>query len=257
MPESEREAGSAPGVTDNANESSAVAESQSPLSIAINVLTAPTEAFRTIRQHPTALFPLVLIIASTMGVMAWYFAVLDYDWYIDDTLSQFPDFSEQQMEDAREGMQSFSQSSMMWITMLSGSVTILVIYLLQSSYLSLFSALRGDDIRFRQWWSLVAWTNLPSLFLAISMAVNILLNPSGQLSTLELNGLTLLSLGMETDNPSLNRIFSTINLAMIWNLVLLVMAYRQWLQESVIKAATIVVAPYLLIFGVWTYFAVS
>lgn len=257
MSDAEPAAESATEVADHATESPSAPEPQSPLSLAINVLTAPSEAFRTIRQHPTALFPLALIIASTMGVMAWYFAVLDYDWYIDDTLSQFPDFTEQQMADAREGMQSISQSSMMWITMLSGSVTILVIYLLQSSYLSLFSALRGDDIRFRQWWSLVAWTNLPSLFLAISMAVNILLNPSGQLSTLELNSLTLLSLGMETDNLSLNRIFSTINLAMIWNLVLLVMAYRQWLKESAIKATAIVVAPYLLIFGVWTYFAVS
>ena len=34
-------------------------------------------------------------------VMGWYFAILDYDWYIDDTLSQFPDFTEQQLEDAQ------------------------------------------------------------------------------------------------------------------------------------------------------------
>ena len=253
MSETEKEAESATEIPG----SPTAPQSQNPISLAINVLTAPSDAFRTIREQPTSLFPLTLIVVSTLVVMAWYFSVLDYDWYIDDTLSQFPDFTEQQLEDAREGMQSLSKSNMMWITMLSGGVTILVIYLIQASYLSLVSALQGDDIRFRQWWSLVAWTNLPSLFLAISMAVNILLNPSGQLSTLELNGLTLLSLGMETGNPSLNRVFSTINLAMIWNLVLLVMAYRQWLQANLVKALTIVVAPYLLIFGVWANFAVS
>ncbi|MBT8147841.1 MAG: YIP1 family protein [Gammaproteobacteria bacterium] len=261
MPETEPTAASAKDNADSPtaplSNSSNIPQPQNPITLAINVLTAPSEAFRTIRERPTSLFPLALILASTLGVMAWYFAILDYDWYIDDTLSQFPDFTEQQMADAREGMQSLSQNTMMGITMLSGGVTILVIYLIQSSYLSLVSALKGDEIRFRQWWSLVAWTNLPSLFVAISMAVTILLNPSGQLSALELNGLTLLSLGMETANPSLNRIFSTINLAMIWNLVLLVMAYRQWLQASAVRAMTVVVAPYLLIFGVWTYFAVG
>ena len=155
-------------------------------------------------------------------------------------------------------MESIAPSNMMWLTMLSSGVSILVIYLLQSSYLSLVSALQGDEIRFKQWWSLVAWTNLPSLFLSISMAVNILLNPNGQLSALELNGLSLLSLGMETDNTSLNRVFSTINLAMIWHRgAMLIMAYRQWLQASAFKAMAIVIAPYLLIFGIWTFFAVS
>lgn len=256
MPETES---NIPGGSTEPAHSNSPADTQShnPLALAVNVLTAPSEAFRTIRERPTSLFPLALILVSTLGVLAWYFAILDYNWYIDDTLSQFPDFTEQQMADAREGMQSFSQSTMMWITMVSSGVSILVIYLIQTSYLSLVSALRGDEIRFRQWWSLVAWTNLPSLFLAISMAVNILLNPSGQLSTLELNGLTLLSMGMETANPSLNRIFSTINLAMIWNMVLLVLAYRQWLQASMLRSVTVVVAPYLLIFGVWTFFAVG
>ena len=230
---------------------------QNTIAVAINVLTAPSEAFKAIRERPTSLFPLATVVLSTMLVMAWYFAILDYDWYIDDTLSQFPDFTDAQLEDAREGMQSISPNNMMWLTLLSSGLTILVVYLLQTCYLSLISALRGDEIRFRQWWSLVAWTNLPALFLSISMAVNIVLNPNGQLSILELNGLTLLSLGMETANPSLNRVFSTINLAMIWNLTLIVMAYKQWLQSSSIKAMTIVLTPYLLIFGSWTYFAVS
>jgi len=230
---------------------------QNPISLAINVLTAPSEAFKTIRERPTSLFPLAVVILSTLLVTGWYFAILDYDWYIDDTLSQFPNFTEAQLEDAREGMESIAPSNMMWISLLSSGITLLLVYVIQTGYLSLASALQGDEIRFKQWWSLVAWTNIPAFFLSISMAVNILLNPSGQLSILELNGLTLLALGMETANPSLNRIFATINLAMIWNLTLLVMAYKQWLQASTVKSLAIVLAPYLLIYGVWTYFAVS
>ena len=249
MPETESET--------EVTERSSAPERQDPISLSINVLTAPTEAFRVIKEWPTSLFPLALVVLSTLLVTGWYFAILDYDWYIDDTLSQFPDFTEAELEEARQGMQALSPNNMMWITLLSSGVSLLVLYLIQTSYLSLVSALQGDEIRFKQWWSLVAWTNIPALFLSISMAVNILLNPNGQLSILELNGLTLLSLGMEPDNPSLNRIFATINLAMIWNLTLLVMAYRQWLNSSIVKSMTIVLAPYLLIFGIWAYFAVS
>lgn len=228
-----------------------------PITLAVNVLTAPSEAFEVIKEKPSSLFPLAIVVLSTLLVTGWYFSVLDYDWYIDDTLNQFTDLSDDQLAEAREGMESLSQSNMAVISLLSGGLGIFAIYLVQAGYLSLVSALKDDEIRFKQWWSLVAWTNFPALFSALSMAVNSFLNSNGQLGFLNLNGLTLFSLGMQTDNSSLNRVFATINLPMIWNVVLLTMAYRQWLTTSVIKSVAVVFTPYLLIFGVWTYFALS
>ena len=103
----------------------------------------------------------------------------------------------------------------------------------------------------------MSWTNLPYLLVTLSMAVNILLHPNGQLSITALNGLSLHNLGMQSANASLNQVLSNVNLAQLWSLALLVMAYRQWLAVSTLRAMTVVLTPYLLIVGSWTYFSLS
>jgi len=192
-----------------------------------------------------------------MAATAWYFSILDYDWYIDDTLSQIQNLSDGQLEGARDTLASISQRNMTLLGLFGSAFSLLAIYTLQSAYLSLVSALAGDSYKFRHWFSLVCWTNLPYLLVVISMVVNIILNPNGQLSAYDLNALSLSNLGMESSNLSLNQIFSSLNLTMFWSLTLVIMGYKQWLNSSLIKAVTVVTAPYLLIFGVWAYFVLT
>ena len=89
------------------------------------------------------------------------------------------------------------------------------------------------------------------------MAVTIALSPSGQLSQYALDPLTLSNLGMESSNGLVQFIMSAVSLTMIWSIALVVMAYKQWLQSSMSKALTIVLAPYLLIFSALAYFALT
>ena len=154
-------------------------------------------------------------------------------------------------------MESISQSNMTLIGLFGSAFSLLVVYTLQSGYLSLVSALSGDSYRFSHWFSLICWTNLPYLLVVISMVVNIVLNPNGQLSVYDLNALSLSNLGAQSSNVSIEQILSSLNLTMFWSLALVVLAYRQWLQSGLIKAIVVVTAPYLLIFGVWTYFALT
>jgi hypothetical protein len=234
---------------------SQAATGPSVLATAVNILVAPGEAFSTIRTRPTILFPLLLVAVSTMLVIAWYFRVLDYDWYIDDTLARLPNLSEAELETARERMAGLSQRNLMLLSTLSSGAGLVIILLLQAGYLTLVSALHGDEYRFRQWFSLAAWTGLPGLLSTLSMAINIWLNPSGQVGIYDLNSLSLYNLGMQTANESLNQLLNGINLPMLWSLGLVIVAYRQWLQAGPLRALIIVTAPYLLIFGVLTYFA--
>lgn len=227
------------------------------LTRSVNLFVAPTGTFEALRTNPSCLFPLAVVVLAGMAVMAWYFSVLDYSWYIDDTLSRVPELDESQLEEARDAMANLSQGTMMAISVIGSAVTLLGILLLQAAYLTLVSALGGDGYRFRQWFSLVSWTNLPYLLVTLSMAVNILLHPDGQLSIYALNGLSLHNLGVQSANASLNQVLSNVNLAQLWSLALLVMAYRQWLAVSTLRAMTVVLTPYLLIVGSWTYFSLS
>ncbi len=232
------------------------AEKTHPVTTAINILTAPGEAFTTIRAYPTKLFPVSVVLLSLMAVMFWYFSIVDFDWYVDNTLAQ-ANLSDAQHDEARERMLSMSQTNFMLLGMVGAGVGILAIWMLQTVYLTLVSALRGDDIKFTHWFSLVAWTGLTSLVSVLGMCVNILLNTNGQLSNYDLDPLTLANLGMQSSNSSIEMIFNAINLTVIWSLILMMMAYRQWLQSGWVRAVGIVLGPYILIIGVLAYFAIT
>lgn len=226
------------------------------LNTAVNILTSPAEAFRELEQRPTKLFPLAIIMLSTMAVMFWYFTIIDFDWYIDDSLA-IANIDEDQMEAARDTMQSMSQTTFKMIGTFGGAAGLLVVWTIQAVYLSLASALNGDRFKFTHWFSLILWTALPRLLSIVGMAVTIALSPNGQLSAFDLDPLTLTNLGMQSSNGSVEMIMNSLNLTMIWSVVLILLAYKQWLESSWLKAATIVLAPYILIFGVWAYFALT
>jgi hypothetical protein len=89
------------------------------------------------------------------------------------------------------------------------------------------------------------------------MAVNIAISPNGQLSAYDLNPLSLANLGMQTTNGSVQTLLNSLNLTMIWSVALIVAAYKQWLNSSMTKALSVVLAPYVLIFGAGAYFALN
>lgn len=241
----------------NDSEQDPMSVAQTPMSkinLALNVITTPSEAFSELAQRPSKLFPLALILVSNALVLAWYFNIVDFDWYIDDVLAA-TNLEPEELDEAREAMGSLSQNNMMGFSMLGSIVGVLLIFVVQSTYLSLVSALRGDNFKFSHWFSLVSWTALPFLLSTIGMAVTILLSPSGQLSVYALDPLALRNLGMQSDNSSIQALYSTISLSMVWSIVLIALGHKQWTESSWLRTSAVVFGPYLLIVGVWTYLA--
>ena len=226
------------------------------INTATNILLSPGEAFTELQQRPSKLVPLALIVLSTMAVMFWYFSIVDFDWYIDDTLAAV-NLDDEQLETAREQMASMSQTTFKMFGIFSGAIGILVVYVLQSGYLSLTSAISGSGQKFGDWFSLVLWTSLPYMLSVVGMVSTIALSPNGQLGAYDLDPLTLANLGMQSGNSSLTAIFNGISLPMLWGIALTIMGYRQWLDCSLLKAMTVVLAPYFLILGIWAYFALT
>jgi len=226
------------------------------INTAINIITSPSEAFVDIEHHPTKIFPMAVVLLSMMLVMLWYYNIVDFDWFIDDAM-RLSNIPEDQMEQTREQMSSMSQTTFTAFGIMGSTVFLIILWVIQAGYLSLASALNGDRFRFTNWFSLIVWTTLPYLLSTVGMAVTIALSPNGQLSAFDLNPLTLRNLGMVTSIDSLNSIFSQLDLTIIWGITLTVMAYKQWLQSSWLKACAIVLAPYLLLLGIWAYFALT
>jgi hypothetical protein len=227
------------------------------LGLALNILASPSEAFSAIHKRPSKLFPLALICLFTMVTMFWYFNIVDYGWYIDDTIAGNGSMDEEQQEVAREAMGSISQNTMMYLGTFGSVISLVLIYVLQAGYLSLASAINGDKNKFTHWFSLVCWTSLPSLLSVLGMMVNIAISPNGQLSVYDLSPLTLTNLGLQSSNGSVQTLMNSLNLTMIWSVVLIIIAYKQWLGSSMNKALGVVLAPYILIFSTWAYFALT
>ena len=243
-------------MTDN-SDTAPTTNTASPIMIAINILTAPSEAFRALQLKPTKLFPLALVLLSAAIVQFWYFTIIDFDWYVDDALAANANLAAEQLDAARERMLSMSQSTFRLFGMAGSVASVLLLSLVQSVYLSMVSALSGDKYRFSHWFSLICWTNLPYLLVVVGMGVTILLSPNGQISAFDLNPLTLANLGMNATGSPLESLFRVVSLNMIWSLCLVVIGYKQWVQSSWIKTLAVVLAPYLLILGIWAYIALT
>lgn len=228
-----------------------------PVTIAVNIFTSPSEAFTALEKRPTVLFPLLISILSTVLLYGWYFQVVDYEWFIDDTISQMSaTMPEEQREAVTEAMRGQSQTMMLVSGTVGGALGILLMYALQAGYLTMVSALSGDSYRFRHWFSLINWTALPYLLVILVMAVNLLLSPNGQINLNDANSLSLTNLGFPESESGMAQIFLTsINLPMLWSLALTYVGYQQWLKCSHLKAAVVVLAPYAAIFGILAYFA--
>lgn len=222
----------------------------------INILTAPTEAFRSLQKKPSKLFPLLLVIILNAAVLSWYFSIVDYAWFVDDILSA-DNMSEEDRAAAREGMMAMSINTFAMFGVIAGSAGIIAINLLQAAYLSLVAALRGDVHKFPHWFSLACWAGLPVLLTIGGSAMTILLSPNGQLSPTDLDPLTLQNLGLSSANTSVEALTQTLSLSTFWSTGLMVFGYRQWSQTSWLRAGVTVLSPYLCILGVWALIAFS
>lgn len=242
-------------MNDSAEQSHSKSE-PSPLSIAVNIFTSPAEAFTALKTSPTKLFPLLLVIVLNTAVLVWYFNIVDFDWYVDDALS-LANIEADQLDEAREGMTSMSPNTFMMFGVLGSVVGILLIYTIQAGYLSLVSALKGENYKFSHWLSMVSWTGLPIILSIIGMVVTILLTPNGQLSSFDLDPLTLRNLGMQSENSSVESLFASVNLPMIWSIVLMILGHHQWLDSSWLRSIITVSAPYLVILSIWSFFALT
>ncbi|MDO8909339.1 MAG: YIP1 family protein [Pseudohongiella sp.] len=228
-------------------------ESSGYLATTIDIFASPAAAFARIERRPTILFPLLLVVLPMLLVTAWYMQIVDEAWMLDDMIGRFGDMPPEQAEAIRNAA---SQSSMsLWSTLLGSAVSVTFLYGLHAGYLTLASLMSGDRFRFRHWFSLLCWTNLPMLLVTLVMAVNILLNTNGQLSLYDANSLSLASLGLSSESVGIRTLLDAFSLPLIWALALLVAAYHQWLHCGWLRATLVVLAPYLLIIAVVFFFA--
>lgn len=217
----------------------------------INILTSPKEAFVSLKEKPTVLVPLLLIVLSLASLQWGYFNAVDREFLIDQLVEQSQAFANAPEDQIRENLENIPPSRLAIQSAVSIVIIFPLIMMLYAGYLSLISKFTYDEIRFKQWFSLSAWTGLPSIFIALAGWVVILTNSDGMIGATDIQPLSLNSLIFQTDGPFAGML-SNLNLLQFWSLALSALGYQHWTGKSLSKSTTIVIAPYVVIYTVWS-----
>ena len=225
-----------------------------PLVALTNILTSPMEAFRALREKPTVLFPMALIIAANVAAILCYYNTVDYPWLVDTLVQTAVDSSDGELpaeaqEQMRKGLSSMSPAVMSGVSAISIAIILPLIFCLSALYFLIISAITNDGFKFKDWLSLISWSYIPNVFAGLATVVNILMSSNGQLSPYRMNPLSftsLLSLDAEGQN-ALASILSNVDITVLWALALLVLGYGQWTGRGLAGSAAIVLAPSVLI----------
>lgn len=219
----------------------------------VDIIAAPSKALDEVRDRVSWLWvPLGAVIVLSIASMITYYAWVDFDWLVDQTVSETMRTGAD--PSAEEGIRSFMQpGTMMAITVVSVLVMTLLIYALQSVYLHLVNKVTGNpELRFGQWFALSAWSGFPIVFQALSTFVLIAVTGNRQLGQQELSPLSLQSLLIRADAGSSWATWgNSITLITFWTIGLLALGIMRWTGASALKAVIIAALPSVLIFGIW------
>lgn len=226
-----------------------------PLTLLVDIFTAPGSVFAALWLKPRRWLPLLLLMVSSGAVNGCYLLWVDYGWYVDDVVRRGA-FDPARADAVRTALSSQSATVMAVSTALGSGFAMGMLVCLQAGYLSVWSALRGDGIRFGHWVALAAWTALPHLWVSLTVAINMALTPSHQLSLFDANALSLRNLGLGPELTGLpSALVDQVNLALLWSVALLTAGYRQWTHRGWSSSAAVILTPQVLLLVLGIAFA--
>lgn len=228
----------------------------SALATAVNVFASPGEAFRTIRERPTFLAPWLLICIATAAVNWFYISEVDLGWLIEQQLraQTFIELTDAQIEDRVNAVADGGRGALIAQGVLGSFLVITLLMLIQAAYLKIVSAFRKDGVRYKQWFSLVAWTSLPVLLTSIATIIFVLTSDVRFVAQTGINPLSfanLLQIDMSEAGTGLSIALglSPIN---IWSLILVIFGYRVLADSGLGSSIAVVLGPVILVAAIVT-----
>ncbi|MDT8397729.1 MAG: YIP1 family protein [Pseudomonadales bacterium] len=216
----------------------------------IDIIASPQEAFQRLKEKPTILLPLLLILISTASIQVGYFYTVDPDFLVDQLVAQAMQVVSTPEGALRDAYASTSPATLAISSAVSVVIVLTLIMAAYAGYLSLISKFTYDGISFRQWFALVCWTGIPLLFSAVASWVAILSSTDGLISLQQLSPLSLNNLIFQAQGNFAN-LLNSLNLAQLWSLLLMVLGYAHWRAKKPLSSAVIILLPYVIVYGIW------
>jgi hypothetical protein len=232
---------------------------RSSLATAANIFAAPNEAFQSIKDRPTFLLPLAVLLLGYSLVSLLYMNSVDLPWYIGQQLeSSDAQMTNAQREQAIETASSIPPLALGATGAAVSSIAVVLWIFVIALYYTGVSFATSDGIKLKQWFSLTCWCTLPAVLGLLASIVNILAGDARFMPQQSINPLSFGSLfSIEPEGAGIvQRILLQLDLTSIWAIVLMVLAYQAWTQRSLAKTIAVVLGPIAAIVVIVTLFTV-
>lgn len=214
----------------------------------INIFVEPGKTFAELKEKPTFLLPLVIMIVLSVAMTLLYFNKVDGEWLTNHQLAMgATEMSAAEMEQAKKIMPSAKVMGI--IGAVVAPIMIVIITLIMGLYYMLAGKITGTAVSFKQALSLVTWSGLPSLLgLVVAIVGIFMMSPQSTLESLMLTNVDPLIVQLPYDH-AWSSFAKNFNLLSLWSVVLVAIGWRNWGRTGWGQAFTVALIPSLVIFG--------
>lgn len=220
------------------------------LAVAVNVFTAPAEAFAAIKERPRILVPLLLILCSIAAVQYLYVQRVDLAWLIDHQLQvSGRTVSDADRASAVKAIARLPKAFYGGIAAGGTAIVLPIFIAIFALYYAGVSFVTGDGVKYKEWFSLICHCGLVTLLGIVATLVHLFVVDARFLPQDELNPLSFGSLfGIHPEGASyVQRILLSLDPTALWSLALSVLGYQAFTKSSIVKAAAVVLGPIAVI----------
>jgi Yip1-like protein len=214
-----------------------------------NIFTAPSLAFAKLRERPNPWLALLILLVGYAAVSYLYLQVVDLAWMLDRQISQGGNLTEEQRKQAVDAALQISPAVYSVIGAVTTPLSILIVLALIALYLTGVSFATNDGVKYGQWFAMISWALMPIVIGLTATFVNLLVNDARFMPQEALNPLSFGNLlGIDSEGaPTSQRVMLGLDISTIWAVALLVLGHSVFTQRSIVRAATVVLAPIVVI----------
>jgi len=198
--------------------------------------------------------PFVLLILIPTLFAVYYFQTVDIDWLVDQMFVQSSAAGTELPEEARDFM---TRDTMTISVVIAQSIVLPILLTLSALYLHLVSKFSSTDERgFKSWFSLTVWAAFPTVLGSIAAFIYYLVTGDTQISFEDLNFFSANAL--LTQYPaghSAATFMNSITPFTLWNIGLVAYGLMLWTKRDLSSSLIIALAPYVVIYGGWSFWA--
>lgn len=219
------------------------------------VLFAPAETFQDIARKPNILGPLLIIIL--LGYVSTFFIIQRMDWnavmeaQMDQMKKQNPNMTQEDVDRASRITSTFGKA-IGWVAPLMGVVW----YVIVAGALLLAFRMMGGEGNFAQALSTSLYAWMPLLISGILMTIVIIargsVDPTQMATVVKSNPAFLVDM---KEHAVLFSLLSSLDIFMIWTIVLLIIGFSTFTKSSKAKSAAIVISLWAVVILIKVGFA--